>query len=475
MLYKYDYNKTSTKILTPIKLKSQKNLLGNAKMNNSFSDRKLNIQSNSLKKINIEKNSYSKIKKNHKSVKDKFENKTYMGVYKENKFKLNLQENFHELFPKERNINNNKDIILNGNNIHRQPTNNKINFHIKNTSSNLMSMNGINISYSELARHVNNKKLGNKNNNDSRKNKHSNEKTSEKLNSSLSKNNIKNKLNISSKNLNINYEKEKININKNVEIKKNLFKQMDKKYENTEKKKIFSKEKCSNNYQVNLNQENFSTTPNNFIIDLKKSNYSNKNNNITKIKFNNNIYENKSNGDLNTKIKTNSYILQKININNNTNNYNDSNLKQKTKLKKNSFIDKKNSTFNLRSSLSFSINHKKINNNNDNSSNFVIKNENEIVYDKYFIDEGINDIDNKNSIGLCLSKTPNFLKNNLLSSSTKFFNFSAEIEGPECLHFFHVNLNQKNKNMAYRFENCNKENQIFNIFDLEKNDYKKNK
>ena len=42
---------------------------------------------------------------------------------------------------------------------------------------------------------------------------------------------------------------------------------------------------------------------------------------------------------------------------------------------------------------------------------------------------------------------------------------SSDIEGPEALHFFYVNILQSNKNLAYKFENCEDDNFFLNEFD----------
>jgi hypothetical protein len=458
-------------------------------MDNSYSMRKIDIKlkSDILQKTNLVQTSFSKYKKKSPFVKEKFEKNSYIGVHKGNKLKLNSQENLNNLLIKEKNFINKKNIILNGNNIHQTSINNKSNLHTKNISSNLMSMNGINISYSELERHFNIQKSNYYNNNEGTKNKHSNETTLEKTNSSLSKNNIFTKINISSKNLNLNLnlelekelEKNKTNnINNIVKMKINKISNNSKneKTENIQKsktKKIFSQKKYINYSHTNLFQGNFCSSPNNLITDLKKYNYNKKNRN-NNIKHLNNIDKNYSHCDSNSKIKTNKNLINKINTNNlftnnQTNNYNNLNIKNNLKYKKNSCIIKKNSTNNLIESLSFCINDKNDDNNNNNTCNFINKNENEIYNSKYIIDKGSKEKKYKKQINACLSTTSNISKNNLLSFSSKFFDFSPEIEGPECLHFFYVKLNQHNKNIAYKFENCDVNNKPLQIFDFKKN------
>ncbi len=61
---------------------------------------------------------------------------------------------------------------------------------------------------------------------------------------------------------------------------------------------------------------------------------------------------------------------------------------------------------------------------------------------------------------LCSTNTNN--SNNLFNLKKSYQN-NNDIEGPEVLHFFYVNILQQNKNLAFRFENCEDENNNTNF------------
>ena len=320
-------------------------------------------------------------------------------------------------------MNNNSITNNNFNNINNICNN--INNNYNNIQSNLINLNGINISYSEIAKHLHSRK----NTASNTKAKNSNENSQEKLYSSQKKiNNYKlptsnkilpmqidciNKLN---NNNIINYN----NISKEISEKEN--------YKDTSAaESVLRTQDCFFNNSFKKKKRNSSL----------KYNFTHGFNNISQIFRNSssNLHTSHSNCNVNTPNLCESHSC----VNN-----------SKT-TKENSMANtmKGSNFYNLPSNNSF-VNRSCNNRNNKNSFNFNCTNAGNNQNDL----SKINFFNNPNN-------------NYLLSynDSTKFLNFGRtnypnDIEGPELLHFFYVNILQQNKKLAFKFENCQEENSV---------------
>ena len=319
------------------------------------------------------------------------------------------------------------DLIINNNNIINQNYNNINNIYTNkfpcsninnnNNQGNLINLNGINISYSELAKHLHSRKNISTNN----KAKNSKEKSVEKMHSSLKKiNNFKQPS--SFKILSMQNETN----DNSKENQNNKEKQSEK--ESTPEKNILLLRDCFFNNSFKRKKRNVSLKYN-FPLGF---------NNISQ------FFKNSSSN---------------LNTSNSISNINAANLGGSYSFANNSKTTKENSILNSMA-------------NTMKGSNFF-----NFLYNNSFVNSSCNNLYNKSSINFnhgntgqnrnAFSKSNflNNLNNNMLchNDSIKCLNFGrtnnpSEIEGPELLHFFYVNILQQNKKLAFKFENCEQEN-----------------
>lgn len=323
-------------------------------------------------------------------------------------------------------INNNSIINNNFHNLNHLYNNNNNNIN-KDNQSNLINLNGINISYSELAKHLHSRK----NTATNTKAKNSNENSQEKKHSSLKKinnsiqaaslkiipnQNENNKTNVNKSNHD--YDKEdsqKINRTK-TNAAENILLRQDCFFNNSFKKK---KRNASLKYNFSHGLNNISHILRNSSSNLNTSN-SNCNVNASP-----NLCESYSFGNNSKTTKENTILNSMGNTMKGSNFYNfPSN---------NSFVNSSSNNLNNKSSIHFNCSNAGYNRNAYSKSNFL------------------NNLNN----------------NNLLTynDSIKYLNFGKtnnpnDIEGPELLHFFYVNILHQNKKLAYKFENCPEENSV---------------
>lgn len=297
-------------------------------------------------------------------------------------------------------INNNFDNLLSNSNNHEN--NNQCqqnNIH----NNNLISLTGINISYSELARHLHSRKSTANNT----RAKNSKETSMEKTHSSIGK------------------------IYKQSSHYKIVSTQTDK-----EKESEKEKEACENFLLTQETQDFFinnSFKKKNKRNSCLKYNNSNNFNNISQIFKNSssNLYTSNSNSNINIPNLVGSYSF----VNNGKTTKDNSMFTNLNSLKASNYFNiptMNNSTNvsynNLNNQHSNNINLGYLNNNrNNNCRNNATKDNNHIL--------------NYNDSAKNLMKTNN----------------QNDIEGPEILHCFYVNILQQNKKLAFKFENCEEE------------------
>ncbi len=372
-------------------------------------------------------------------------------------FKINFQKSQVILSSKNLINNHYKNDNISKNNIKNKKN---ITINKKNNNGNLINLNGINISYSEIAKHLHSRKSTTSN----IKVKNSNETSLEKTQSSITK--IKNQ----PSNLKIlstqtdkekEGEKEKEFIN-NVLLTQEFF------FNNSfEKKKRNSSLKYNISDCMNSKFVNNSQIYKNSLSNLNTSN-SNSNINIPNLggsySFVNNSKTTKDNSSIfmvnslkrcnnNYNIQTNNSFKNSGNINTSTNNENNQiicnhdNINYKNfnndNINSNGWNQTKNSLTNLNNGNS------NYNRNSNIKSNFVNGNTNSA---NNYSNSNFNNTTNTNHINNYLLSYNESVKNYIK------LNKKIDIEGPENLHFFYVDTLQKNKNLAFKFENCEEDN-----------------